>query len=90
VEATTPTGALAPAGDDLIAVPGDGLAAEQAETPSIAIPTSAIRHFINDAFNRPPIVTVTVRLLKMIVNGYKCRASFPGLVRLMSTTGQSR
>jgi len=25
---------------------------------------------MNDAFNRPPIVTVNVRLLKMIVNGY--------------------
>lgn len=25
---------------------------------------------MNDAFNRPPIVTMTVRLLKMIVNVY--------------------
>jgi hypothetical protein len=73
VEATTLTWVLVPAGEDPIALPGDGLAAEHAETPSIAIPTSAIRHFMNDAFNRLPIVTVTVRLLKMIVNGYKRR-----------------
>jgi hypothetical protein len=65
-----------PAGEDPVALFPDGLAAEHAETPSIAIPTSATRHFINDAFNRPPIDTVTVRLLKMIVNGYKRRRHY--------------
>jgi hypothetical protein len=73
VEATTLTWVLVPAGDDPVGMVWDGLAAEQAETLSITIPASAIRHLVNDASNRPPIVTVTVRLLKMIVNGYKHR-----------------